>query len=199
MKFFKILFYFTVISIGLIVGFSLFITYSYQSQATGFLQSEINKRLNCKVGFESISLSTFKNIPNLSVSFEKFYLLNPADFVTAYNNDTLVLVNNCVVEFNIIDFFKGKYVLRSINASQGFINVLFNDKGKHNLDIVKLKENVNSADFKIELNSVKLKDIEFYFENPVKHSKINTYINKISLYGSFYKNDFDININSETF
>jgi len=199
MKFFKILLYFTVISIGLIVGFSLFVTYSYQSQATGFLQSEINKRLNCKVGFESISLSTFKNIPNLSVSFEKFYLLNPADFVTAYNNDTLVLVNNCVVEFNIIDFFKGKYVLRSINASQGFINVLFNDKGKHNLDIVKLKENVNSADFKIELNSVKLKDIEFYFENPVKHSKINTYINKISLYGSFYKNDFDININSETF
>lgn len=197
MKLLRVLAYISIIIIIIVIGFFYLIKFKYQTQIKDLLQKEFNKQINCNVQFNNISISILKNIPNVSVSLDDLLLNNPPYFKNYLYSDTLIYLNNLYLEFNLFNFLKRNYLIKSIEANSGIINILYNENGLNNLNIFK-DDSTKTGELKIELKTVKLKNICLHFENPIKQSVIKSNINKAILAGSFNKNNFILSVNGNT-
>lgn len=157
MKIVKRLLIVLLVIIILLVGAVAAIPYFYKDEILAFVKDEVNKNVNAKVDFEDISLSVFRNFPDLTVGLEGLQVTGIDQFedVKLLGAEAL----NLTVDLYSVLGGEGPLRVESINVVSPEVNVLVLKNGAANYDIAKptderIEETAAETDysgFKLEL------------------------------------------------
>ena len=93
----------------------------------------VNEQLNATVYFADIDISIFRDFPNLTVSMDKFGVINAEPFA----GDTLTDVEHLRVVVDIMSLFGDKYEVVEVRLEEPTVHVQVNKAGIANYDIMK--------------------------------------------------------------
>ncbi len=159
----KILGIFLLIILMLMVA----IPYFYQDKIAKVIKEEVNKQLDANVDFEGVSISLFKDFPNVSANIKNMTVTGNAPFEGVH----LYKANNTYLSLDIFSIINSNnpYVLNRILLDNPNINIKINEQGKANYDITKSDEsaatNNETGAFHIELNKYELKNGDISFND----------------------------------
>ncbi|MFZ4799486.1 MAG: AsmA family protein, partial [Bacteroidia bacterium] len=149
---------------------------------TEYVITQINNNLNAELKIKSSDVTIFKNFPNVSLD-----LIG----VSIVKSDTNVLnAQHVYLGFNIKDIFNKNYKIQIISIDSAIINLVVYKNGSSNFDLVKKENQTNSANenFLLDLEKVKLKNIDFGFNDLQSEQNYKTQIHEAEMDGKF-KND----------
>tara|TARA_R110002050_G_scaffold244268_1_gene380900 strand:- start:56684 stop:59368 length:2685 start_codon:yes stop_codon:yes gene_type:complete len=207
--------------------FSILVVFGfiYQDEVVDSVTTEINKQLNAEIKVATIDLSFISNFPLASVTLHHVVGFESKNYTS--KPDTLFEFEAFSLSFNIIDILNQSYVLNSIEAHEGFLNLEMNRAGEGNFEIF-VTDTSNTDKFELDLESVTLVNCavgftdfsttdayQFYFPKIIakgafKEEWINTAlygtvdVQKLSLDGTSYLQnetahvDLGLTINTET-
>ena len=194
----KLIIYTTIIGAVL---FSIMVVFGfiYQDEVVNTVKTEINKQLDAEINVKSIEFSLIPNFPLASVTLNKVVGFESKKYTT--KPDTLFKFEAFSLSFNVIDILKNKYILKSISAHSGFIDLKRNLKGIGNYEIIK-SDTSSESEFSVDLQSVTLKKCKvgfvdsstrdrygFYFHDIIAKGLITDVSVNTALYGSVKVND----------
>ena len=170
------------ISLALIIVALIAIPLIFKGKIVEKVQSEANKKLNATLAFKDISLSAFKNFPNITVGIEQFSLIGQNEFV----GDTLFAADNFAITTDIMSVIRGSEIqIKSIILKKGTINLLVTDSGKVNWDIMKPSETKPTKEktsepsaFKIALQKLSISETNIIYDD--KQSGMFTQIEQLN-------------------
>lgn len=96
----------------------------------------INKQVHAKVRFSAVDLSLFRDFPKARITIRNLTILNEVPF----KGDTLFYTEEIRAKMGLGELFKNKsesLKVTSISAINSEVNILINEKGDGNFDIVK--------------------------------------------------------------
>ena len=189
----KLIIYTTIIGTLL---FSILVVFGfiYQDEVVDSVKTEINKHLNAEIKVSKIDLSFITNFPQASVTLKNVVGFESKNYST--NPDTLFSFEQFSLSFNIMDIIDKSYVLESIHAEEGFLNLEISKKGEGNYEIFKTDTTASSS-FKLDLQSVTLTNCDiafrdfrtqdkyrFYYPNLIANGVITDVQINTALYGT---------------
>lgn len=136
------------------------IPYFYQDKIAKVIKDEINQQVNANVDFSKVSLSLFKDFPNVSVNIQDINISGRAPF----EGENLYKADNTYLSLDLMSIINGsnEYVLNSLLLDKPVINVTVHKDGKANYDISKTEadsESTSSAGgFNVALEKYEIRD-----------------------------------------
>jgi len=155
---------------------------------TEYVIAQINNNLNAQLKIKSSNVTIFKNFPNVSLD-----LIG----VSIVKSDTNVLnAQHVYLGFNIKDIFNKNYKIQIISIDSATINLVIYKNGSSNFDILKKDNQAEKANdnFLLNLEKVKLKNIDFGFTNLQSKQKYKTLIHEAEIDGKFKSDAFKLNM-----
>ncbi|MGB1003319.1 MAG: AsmA-like C-terminal region-containing protein [Salibacteraceae bacterium] len=151
----KLIIYTTIIGASL---FSILVVFGfiYKDSIVNSVKQEINKHLNAQIKVGKMDLSFVSNFPYASVNLKNVVGFESKAYTA--NPDTLFVLDNFDLSFNVIDIIDGNYILSEIEGTGGFIHLEINKKGQGNYLIFASNPN-DSTKFHLNLNKVKLNSV----------------------------------------
>ncbi len=133
------------------------------------IKKEANKSLNARLDFEGISLSLFRNFPNLSVGMKNLSVVGIEDF----EQDTLTYIHDLRLTLNLMSVIKGDtYEIKKISLVDPYFKFKVLADGRVNWDIVKpstdtvvAKGEEPSTPFRAALKSMKVTNGTLIYED----------------------------------
>lgn len=132
-KFFRRTLKFTGITLGVLLLLIILIPLLFGSQIKEAVKGYINDEINAEVYFEDIGISVFKNFPNITVTLDKFGVVNKEPFA----GDTLADIEHFGVVVDLFSLFGDKYEVHKITLDEPTIHAQVNRDGIANWDIMK--------------------------------------------------------------
>ncbi|MGB5989372.1 MAG: AsmA-like C-terminal region-containing protein [Marinifilaceae bacterium] len=199
-KFFKIF----AIVIVVILAAMVVVPYLFKDKILEFALVEANKTLNAKVEIGDISLSMFKEFPDLSVNIEEIIVSGTGDF----KNDTLAYIGSIGAGVNLKSIIGGDVIeTKDIYLRNANFNAVINKNGKTNWDIVKTgkdKEEVVeekkevSASPEVLFESIHLENIYVGFFDKKQDMHFTSENINIKVNGNFSEKNTNINFTMST-
>jgi vacuolar-type H+-ATPase subunit H len=136
----------------------------YKEEINAFIKEDINKNLNAVVDYQDVSLSLFKDFPNLYIGIEELTI----DGVDEFKDIRLASIKNFNISLDAIKVFLDKeYEIKEIAINQLYLNVLVHKNGNANYDIVKKNPNqteeTKSSSFELQLTKYAIKDADITY------------------------------------
>ena len=100
---------------------------------------EINQKLKSPLQVKDVNLTFWSTFPNLSVDLKDVFIAGLKDS-KPYKEDTLLYSKLIRLKLNPFDLWKENYEFQSIEINSGKIQLLVDENGKENFDIVKPEE-----------------------------------------------------------
>ena len=148
--------------------------------------SELNKNLEVPMSVKKVEFAFWSSFPNISID-----LLDVT--IPGRHKKTLLLKSEKFnLRFNPFDLLKGDYNLKQINITSGALNLLVDSLGRENYDIIRGAKDDNDSDFKLELQAVRLKEVDVRYENELTKQEYRTHINLVSLSGALSTKEFEM-------
>lgn len=122
----------------------------------------INKNLDAEITAGEIDFSVLKNFPYVSINFSDVISKEPNRLHT---NDTLLRVKRLSLLFNLTDVFNKKYNLKKIIVENGQLAIRINKEGENNYKIWKSDTMDSQSNFRMELETVKMKNMEVSYKS----------------------------------
>ena len=190
-----------IVIIVLVILVLLFILpFAFRGKIIRIAKDQINSSLNAKADFDNLSISLFRNFPDLSVGVKNMYIAGIDDF----KGDTLFSANSINVVVDIVSAIRMKDIkIKRIYVDKPRIYALILADGRVNWDIV--KETPGAADTtasdlnpKIELKHFELKNAFIRYDD--NEGKIYTTLDKMDfvLTGDMSQDFTTLKINSTT-
>ena len=188
------------IIITLITGLSLITGYFFGDKVKSLVINEISNQLNVPVNVKKVSFSLLKRFPNAAIIMEDVFAGPSNGFdnslFTDYDTDTLLAVKNLQLEFNVLDIYRGKFILRKIRLVDGKVRLFKGKDDNTNFKILKNKKDSAASGLVLELQKVSFEDIDFIYSDNENNIALRTYARDIELNGSFTGNDYFLKIKS---
>jgi len=146
----------------------------YKDEINAFIKEDLNKNLNAQVDYRDVSLSLFKNFPNLSVGIKDLTI----DGLDDFEGVRLASIKNFDMNLNAKKvFFDKEYVIKSINVEELNLNLLVLKNGKTNYDLIKKNPNdtlaSTSSDFELKLEKYTLSDSNISYLNQTNNMQFS--------------------------
>ena len=184
-----------IVSIMLIISGLLLV---YKDDIKKLAIDEANEYLNKKVHVGYVEIGIWKTFPNLTLDFEN--VLIHSKFDTLQTIDTAFFVAQLSLRLNPLDFFKGNYTVHEIELNDGLINMVTQEDGNINYDLLKSEDsNTNNTDFSFSLKQITLENIHFNYINHFTKQDYGTLINNMALQGDFSSGHSILTANSDLF
>jgi hypothetical protein len=185
----------------LLIIISMFvISYVYRDRLAGFLLEKINENIETKVDIKQIDFTLLKKFPNASLELTDviIYSSNKYKFESTYVNDTLLYAKKLYLQFNIFNLLNNKFIISKIHLDQATINLLVNQYGQANYDIVK-KSKSKKESISIDLKDVKITRTNVCFYNEIKNLLFvfESYNSRIQ--GNLAEDNYTFNLSSDLF
>lgn len=176
--------------IFLLISASFIFSHLYKNKVVNLVVSELNKYLKTEVKVKKIDFSVFKHFPNASVIFYDVTVKGSPVLKKRFRwqTDTLLTATSISLDFDIIKLIKKKYIFKSIHINRGRLNILIDDKGNFNTDILKSDTTGTDKDFKIKLSSIKLHNIKIHYENSAKNEFLSGKLPYLKVRGELKNN-----------
>ena len=202
MKLIKRLGIFLVLVAVLLITSAILIPILFKDKITEFAKVEINNSINAKVDFDGVSLSLFKNFPNLRFALQNFSV----EGVDQFDGINLAKANSfdLVLDLGSVISSAKPLQLKSIYVDQPVVNVLVLENGEANYNIAKpdtvsTSPTANSEveGFVLQLNKYTINDAVITYDD----RQTNTFLNAKDLdhsgFGEFTLDVFDLATKTE--
>lgn len=130
------IFKYTGITLVALLLILILIPFIFGDQIKTAVKDYINEEVNATVYFEDVGIGVFSNFPNLTVTLDKFGVLNKAPF----EGDTLIDVEHFGVVVNLFSLFGDQYEVNKITLDEPYIHARVNKAGVANWDIMKASD-----------------------------------------------------------
>ncbi len=179
----------------LLFAAAIFIGYLFNNKRvlTNFVIEQINNNLNAELQVKNSDVTIFQNFPNVSLDLVGVSLQT--------KTENILTANHLYFGFNIKDILNKNYHIQIITIDSATINLKIDENGKSNLDIVKGRneQESNNTNFLIDLEKVKLKRVNFNFNDFQSNQQYKTQINEAEFDGSFKNTEFKLNVYADAF
>lgn len=196
-KFLKIFGGFVVVVLALLIILPFF----FKDQILEKVKTEINNTVDAKVEIGDLSLSMFKNFPNLYVELQNVSVVGKNEF----ENDTLAFVGSLYTAVDLGSAMSGaKIEVGAIVLANAKVNALVLESGKANWDIVKESEEEiveeelgESSDFKVVFEEVRIEDFSMRYDDASLKTVMLIDDLDLALNGDFSVKSTNLNVNSQ--
>lgn len=183
----------SLVSLLLLIAGGLFILGKfYQEELVDLFEKELEKNLITKVDFGTVSLNTWSQFPNAAISIQNVVCMDPTE-----PKDTLFKAKELFLEFNLSDFFKGKYKVNSLSLNEGFVNASVSAKGIENYKIWKTPDSTSSSSFDLSLEQVNLVNIDFSYRNFKDQIALISDMHQVQFKGAFSKENQEFQLSGD--
>ena len=153
--------------------------FAFKGKIVETIKREANKSLNATLDFDGISLSLFRNFPDLSVGLKDLSVIGVGDF----EQDTLAFIDDLRLTLNLRSVFKGdSYEVKKLSLLNPAFKLKVLADGQANWDIVKPSadtlvstEDSSSAPFKVALRSMKVRGGSVVYEDATLPMKMQLF------------------------
>ena len=148
------------------------VTLIKEDKVASIFLNELNKNINTKVEVGSSKLSLFRKFPMASFEFKNILIHSSYSFdkriFNGADTDTLLYAKALSLEFKMTDIYKGKYIIESINISNGKMTLLSDKFGMTNYEITDESIDSTGNEFALNLKNIALINMDlFYFNNAI--------------------------------
>jgi hypothetical protein len=179
-------------TIILIAVTSAIVTLFYEKAVIRYMKKYLDEHLMTQISMDDIRFRALKGFPNATVEINQVVVLSgenfhPRDFDGSYA-DTLLKARKVSFQFDLIMLFHKDYELKKIEITQGSMNILFDKRGFHNLQIWKEDKPSANAPYSLNLKGITVSDMHFRWTDLNSRLKMTTYARKTGFRGSFANN-----------
>ncbi|MFY7734589.1 MAG: AsmA-like C-terminal region-containing protein [Bacteroidia bacterium] len=179
----------------LLFATAIFVGYLFNNKRvlTNFVIEQINNNLNAELQVKNSYVTIFQNFPNVSLDLVGVSLQT--------KTENILTANHLYFGFNIKDILNKNYHIQIITIDSATINLKIDENGKSNLDIVKgsNEQESKNTNFLIDLEKVKIKRVNFSFNDLQSNQQYKTQINEAEFDGSFKNTEFKLNAYADAF
>lgn len=131
-KTFKRIIFYSLLVVGTLLAALLISVWAFQDRIVNSFVQEANKSLNTPVTIGKITVSAWKDFPNLAIVFHDVYVedSHPA-------KDTLLVAKTISFTLNPIEVWQGRYDVRGLRVENSITRLRINTIGKSNYNIIK--------------------------------------------------------------
>ena len=172
-------------TITLIAITSAIVSLFYEQAVTRYMKKYLDEHLLTQISMDNIRFRVLKGFPNATVEINQVVVLSgdrfsPRDFNGSFS-DTLLKARKVFFQFDLIMLFHKDYELKKIEIAGGQLNILYDRKGFHNLNVWKSNESSGQEQHSLNLQSISVSDMN------IRYIDLN---NRISLVGHSGKTSF---------
>lgn len=174
------LFVFSVLGVGVYLG------YTYQDKAVPIILEQLNQYILTPVDVKDIQLSFLERFPQASLKLSEVTAMgsNPS-----HPNDTLFQLEEVYLTFNLIDWYKGNYVLNNVEAHNGHLHLNRTKQGSINYRFIDTALSTESAGtFRLDLNRIILDKVQIDYLDQLNGEHIQVDAHRFSAKGTFSDN-----------
>jgi hypothetical protein len=176
-------------TIFLIVVTSAVISLFYEKAVIRYMKKYMDEHLLTQISMDDIRFSVLKGFPSATVEINRVVMLSgdqfsARDFRGSYA-DTLLKARKVSFRFDLIKLFHKDYVLKKIQISDGFVNILFDKKGRHNLNIWKSDETDGTGKYSVNLQGIVASDIHVRWIDLPHRINLQTFSHTTSFKGTY--------------
>lgn len=174
------------------------LAYIYSDKIIGYAIQQLNTYLQAElyVKPENISFSIIKNFPNAGITFKEVKLM---DATNKKKKGTLFVANAVSFQFNVMDIFNEKYVIKYIDLQGAEVNIKIDSYGNDNFHFLKPDTSTATGNFSFQLQKINLKKLLFIYSDDKSNVYFNGNFSEAELSGNFYQEKYELNINAKTF
>lgn len=176
-------------TVFLIVVTSAVISLFYEKAVIRYMKKYMDEHLLTQISMDDIRFSALKGFPSATVDINRVVMLSgdqfsARDFHGSYA-DTLLKARKISFRFDLIKLFHKDYVLKKIQISDGFVNILFDKKGRHNLNIWKSDETGGSGHYSVNLQGIVASELHVRWIDLPHRINLQTFSNITSFKGKY--------------
>lgn len=165
------------------------------------VKTEINNTIDAEVEIGDLSLSMFKNFPNLYVELENVTVVGKNEFA----NDTLASVGSLYTAIDLGSAMSGTQIkVGAIVLANAKISAVVLESGKANWDIVKESDEVvveeetgEASDFKVIFDEVRIQDFSLRYEDASSKTVLVVDDLDLALNGDFSVKSTNLSVKSQ--
>ncbi|HEV8284003.1 MAG TPA: AsmA-like C-terminal region-containing protein [Chitinophagaceae bacterium] len=136
------------------------------------IRSDLNKKISGKISFDDLAIDLFQNFPEVSIDVKN---VRVQDSSYVFHKKELLHVKHIYTGFGILELLSGKKNPRYLTLSDGAIFLFADSIGNKNWSILKTQ---TSAQQKINLKKITLKNINAFFQDDKKYKFFNLWFEK---------------------
>ncbi len=176
-------------TIFLIVVTSAVISLFYEKAVIRYMKKYMDEHLLTQISMDDIRFSVLKGFPGATVDINQVVMLSgdkfsARDFRGSYA-DTLLKARKVSFRFDLIKLFHKDYVLKKIQITDGFVNILFDKKGRHNLNIWKSDETGGTGKYSVNLQGIVASDMHVRWIDLPHRINLQTFSHTTSFKGTY--------------
>ena len=157
---------------------------------------EINKHLLTEVSVKEIDVGILSSFPLVSVSFSDIVMPDAYPDSTLCC-DTLAVLQQVKLKFNLIDILKGRYNVTKVEVLHGKIKLKVLSSGEINYHFWKSDTTSMSSDFAFSIKDFRLKDIDLEYVNEISKLLIGANLSDARASGDFSSQKQNIVLSSQ--
>lgn len=157
------------IVLGLFIIIGIAIPFFFKDKVIGIIKDTANKELNAKLDFKDVSLSVFRDFPNLSIRLKDISVVG----IDRFDKVPLFSAENVDVGVNIMDVIGGKNNLpiKSFHLEKPNITAIVLEDSTANYVITKPSAPSEPSKMVIELKSFTITDGKILYDNRLSNMK----------------------------
>ncbi len=186
--------------IAVLLAAAIILPLVYKDKLKAMALKTVNENLNATVSFGDLSVSLFRDFPNLSLSVTDFSIVGKDTFAL----DTLIRVGDFSFSMNLMPVIRGEDVaIRNIAAADGKVHVRVLASGQANYDIMlpdtstTIDTSTEAAAFKFGIKKYSLSNIDIVYDDKFYNQKAEILGIEHSGKGDFTQDDFVLNTFTE--
>jgi len=173
----------------LIAVTSAIVSLFYEKAVIRYMKKYLDEHLLTQISMDNIHFSALKGFPNATVEINHVAVLagdqfSAQDFSGTFA-DTLLKARKISFRFDLIMLFHKNYELKKIEISGGFANILFDNKGIHNLHVWKDENVAGQESYSLKLQSITVSDMLIRCIDLKKKIKLTAFAGKTNFRGTY--------------
>ncbi|MEQ8907833.1 MAG: AsmA-like C-terminal region-containing protein [Vicingaceae bacterium] len=162
--------------------------YYYEDEVKQFVVKSLNQQIRTEIKVSSIDLTFWNSFPHASVVFHDV-VIHAVDA----KQDTLLAAQKLGAQFNLLELYKRQYRLTGLQVENGQCKMIVDNSGRENY-IFWESDSSQESSFQIDLERVKLENMQFRYDHYPNAIHLNFFIDKTALKGRFAKSIFELDI-----
>jgi hypothetical protein len=190
-RIFRFLLFSGLFVIGLILLVSAALSLFYEEAAIRYMKNYLGEHLVTELSMsDDVHFSLLKGFPNVTLEVNDVVLLSGKNFsrkdFPGHYSDTLLEAKSVMLQLNLIKLLRKEYELKKIEINQGHLNILFDKKNRHNLDIWKSSSGADTQNYTLHLSSVVLSSTVVKVNALSNHFQANVFSGRTNFKGTLF-------------
>jgi hypothetical protein len=158
----------------------------YEDEITQYVVSGLNRQIRTKAEVGDVKLSFLRKFPDASLELKDIVLFSVLD------TDTLLQARRLYLRFNVAKLLRRQYLVKEVHIHAGVLNLLVDKDGNKNYVFWKRTTENNEESYLLDIDNLKLTDINLNFENNATDMAISGMVDKGRFKGNFSRENYSL-------